>query len=122
MTCTYPPPICLTPALSPTGGAIVPAVAVTQPVSTGRVRLADRDPRSAPIIEQIDVYHHATSTAAMGLEGEDVVDALGRVYGTEALIVSDASIMPLAPGAPTNLTAMMIAEHIASRAVAQAVA
>jgi choline dehydrogenase-like flavoprotein len=36
------------PAQSPTGGAIVLAVAVTQPESTGRVRLADRDPRSAP--------------------------------------------------------------------------
>jgi choline dehydrogenase len=103
---------------------------VTQPESTGRVRLADRDPRSAPIIEynllgtprdmrrmidgvhiarriggdpafrsvaetellpgptvtddtalqqavteQLDVYHHATSTAAMGDDGDGVVDA-----------------------------------------------
>jgi len=127
------------PAQSPTGGAIILAVAVTQPESTGRVRLADRDPRSAPVIqynllgtprdmqrmiegvhisrrigrdaafravaqtemlpgpavtddaalrqaivEQLDVYHHATSTVAMGRDGDGVVDELGRVYGTEA--------------------------------------
>jgi choline dehydrogenase len=162
------------PAQSPTGGAVVLAVAVTQPESTGRVRLADRDPRSAPIIqynplstsrdmrrmiegvhiarrigrdpafraaaetemlpgpavtddaalrqaiaEQLDVYH-ATSTVAMGHDGNGVVDALGRVHGTEALTVADASIMPLVPSAPTNLTAMMIAEHLARRAFAAA--
>ena len=111
------------PGAEPTGGAIVLAVALTQPASTGRVRLADRDPRSAPIIqynllgtprdmrrmiegvhiarrigrepafravaetemlpgpavtddtalrhaiiEQLDVYHHATSTVAMAVK------------------------------------------------------
>src|SRR5262245_14922257 len=38
------------PNQSPTGGAIVLAVAVTQPESIGRVRLASRDPRTAPVI------------------------------------------------------------------------
>jgi choline dehydrogenase len=38
------------PNRSPTGGAIVLAVAVTQPESIGRVRLASRDPRTAPFI------------------------------------------------------------------------
>jgi choline dehydrogenase len=38
------------PNQSPTGGAIVLAVALTQPESTGRVRLASRDPRAAPLI------------------------------------------------------------------------
>lgn len=161
------------PAQSPTGGVIVLAVAVTQPESTGQVRLAGRDPRAAPVIqyhllstardmrrmiegvniarrigrdpafqsvaetemlpwpavtddaglqeaitEQIDVYHHPTSTAMMGPDGDGVVDAFGRVYGTEGLMVADASIMPLAPSAPTNLTTMMIAEHLARRAFA----
>ena len=36
------------PNQSPTGGAIV--LAVTQPESTGRLRLAGRDPRTAPVI------------------------------------------------------------------------
>jgi choline dehydrogenase-like flavoprotein len=39
------------PNQSPTGGAIVLAVALTQPESTGRVRLASRDPRMAPLID-----------------------------------------------------------------------
>jgi len=68
------------------------------------------------IVEQLDVYHHATSTVAMGRDGDGVVDNLGRVYGTEALMMADASIMPLAPSAPPNLTTMMIAEHVARRA------
>ena len=38
------------PNQSPTGGAIVLAVAVTQPESTGCIRLAGRDPRTAPVI------------------------------------------------------------------------
>jgi choline dehydrogenase len=157
------------PEFSPTGGAIVLAVAVTQPESRGTVRLADRDPRSAPIIEynllstprdmrrmiegvrisrrigadqnfqriaasemfpgpevvddegirkalaeQLDVYHHPTSTVAMG----EVVDPLGRVFGIEGLSVIDASIMPQVCSAPPNISVMMIADHIAHRAFA----
>ena len=144
------------------------AVAVTQPESIGRVRLASRDPRTAPvinynllgterdmrrmiegvgisrrigrdpafaklvememtpgssvtdddsvkraIIEQLDVYQHPTSTVPMGLEGSGAVDAFGRVHGLRDLMVVDASIMPLVPSAPTNLTTIMIAEHVA---------
>ena len=71
------------------------------------------------IAEQLDVDHHATSTVAMGRVGDGVVDALGRVYCTEGLMVVDASIMPLVPSAPTNLTTMMIAEHVARHAFAE---
>ena len=156
------------PNQSPTGGAIVLAVALTQPESTGHVRLASRDPRTAPlinynllgterdmrrmiegvgisrrigreaafaklvememtpgssatdedsvklaIVEQLDVYHHPTSTVPMGLEGSGAVDAVGRVYGLRGLMVVDASIMPFVPTAPTNLTTIMLAEHVA---------
>ncbi|MEA1648002.1 GMC family oxidoreductase N-terminal domain-containing protein [Nitrospirillum sp. BR 11164] len=38
------------PALSPTGGAIVLACAVTLPRSNGSIRLASRDPRAMPLI------------------------------------------------------------------------
>ena len=40
----------LDPKMSPTGGAIVLAIALTQPESTGHLRLASRDARTAPII------------------------------------------------------------------------
>jgi hypothetical protein len=44
-----------------------------------------------------------------------VVDPECRVLGTEGLRVVDASIMPEVPRANTNLTTIMIAEHIAAR-------
>lgn len=159
------------PNQSPTGGAIVLAVAVTQPESVGSLRLASRDPRAAPIIDYnflstprdlrrmiegveisrrigadaafaavaetemtpgprikergalqeavigaLDGYAHPTSTAAMGREGAGVVDSLGSVCGTDGLLVVDASIMPIVCSAPTNITTIMMAEHIARRA------
>jgi choline dehydrogenase-like flavoprotein len=64
------------------------------------------------IVEKVDVYGHPTSTVAMGPEGDGVVDALGRVYDVERLMVVDASVVPLVPSAPTNLTTMMIAERL----------
>jgi choline dehydrogenase-like flavoprotein len=42
-----------------------------------------------------------------------VVDADGRVHGTEGLRVADLSITPAVPRANTNLTAIMIGEHLA---------
>jgi len=37
------------------------------------------------------------------------------VIGVEHLRVVDASIMPAPPRAPTHLTTVMIAEHVAAR-------
>ena len=61
-------------------------------------------------------YHHATSTAPMGAESDStaVVDSLGAVRGVVGLRVVDASILPEIPSTPTNLTVIMVAEHIAS--------
>jgi 5-(hydroxymethyl)furfural/furfural oxidase len=42
-----------------------------------------------------------------------VVDDKCRVIGVSGLRVVDASIMPSLPRAPTHLTAVMVAEHIA---------
>ena len=68
------------------------------------------------ILSQLDAYAHPTSTVPMGEDG--VVDNVGRVHGIRGLMVIDASIMPGIPSAPTNLTTMMIAEHIANRVFA----
>jgi choline dehydrogenase len=159
------------PSFSSTGGAIVFAVAVTQPEAKGSVKLSSRDPRKAPVIdyrflstprdmrrmlegirisrgignnpafaplvdsellpgpsvksdadlqraiaEQIDAYHHPTSTVPMGREGEGVVNSLGKVYGTEHLRVVDASIMPMVCSAPPNITVMAMADYVSRRA------
>ena len=160
------------PSISPTGGAIVLAVAVTRPDSTGTVALRSRDPKDglainynflaeprdrrrllegvklsrriardevmasvlagelAPgdavhddetlarvIREQLASYQHPTSTAPMG--GDDdpwaVVDGSTAVRGVGGLRVVDASIMPRVPSATTNVTTIMIAEHVARR-------
>jgi choline dehydrogenase len=71
---------------------------------------------AAAIIEQIGVYHHASGTCAMGASPEAgaVVDARGKVYGVDGLVVADASIIPDIPAANTNLPTMMIAERIAA--------
>ena len=75
--------------------------------------VTNEDNLKRAIVEQLDVYAHPTSTVPMGLEGSGVVDTFGRVYGLRGLMVVDASIMPFVPSAPTNLTTIMIAEHVA---------
>jgi choline dehydrogenase len=57
---------------------------------------------------------HVVGTCAMGPRPEDgaVVDASGRVYGTERLSVVDASIMPDVPSGFTHVPTIMIAERL----------
>jgi choline dehydrogenase len=53
---------------------------------------------------------HPTSTCAMGIDANAVVDAELRVRGLDALRVVDASVMPTIPGGNTNAPVIMIAE------------
>jgi choline dehydrogenase len=57
---------------------------------------------------------HVVGTCSMGPRPDDgaVVDASGRVHGTEALSVADASIMPDVPSGFTHIPAIMIAERL----------
>jgi choline dehydrogenase len=58
--------------------------------------------------------YHPCGTVKMG-PSEDptaVVDPMGRCHRAEGLVVADASIMPFVPRANTNLTCLMIGEHI----------
>jgi len=41
-----------------------------------------------------------------------VVDQFGRCRAVEGLVVADASLMPFAPRANTNLTSIMIGERV----------
>lgn len=58
--------------------------------------------------------YHPCGTARMGPadDPDAVVDQYGRCHGVDALVVADASIMPTVPRANTNLTSIMIGEHI----------
>lgn len=163
------------PSHSPTGGAIVLAVALVRPESVGSVRLRSANPADAPVIdynflatpsdrarllegvelsreiglatafaavadhemfpgeqvtgdaelqrvieEQLASYEHPTSTVPMGGEHDEwaVVDGAGAVRGVERLRVIDASIFPEIPSTATNLTTIMVAEHIYRNALA----
>jgi choline dehydrogenase len=57
---------------------------------------------------------HVVGTCAMGPRPDDgaVVDASGRVHGTDALIVADASIMPDVPSGFTHIPTIMMAERL----------
>jgi len=62
-------------------------------------------------------FFHAVGTCRMGpnRDARTVVDEKCRVLGVENLLVCDASIIPGPPRAPTHLTTVMLAEHLAER-------
>ena len=53
---------------------------------------------------------HPTSSCAMGVDDDAVVDAQLRVRGTAGLRIADASVMPTIVGGNTNAPVIMIAE------------
>jgi choline dehydrogenase-like flavoprotein len=57
---------------------------------------------------------HVVGTCAMGPRPDDgaVVDALGRVHGTERLSVADASIIPSPPSGFSQFPTIMIGERL----------
>lgn len=71
----------------------------------------------ASIMSTLDTYHHPTSSAPMGIDGDKraVVDTEGRVRGVDALSIVDASIFPDTISVATNVTTIATAEHIARR-------
>jgi choline dehydrogenase len=86
-----------------TGGELVPGDQIRDDAELRRV-----------IEEQVGCFQHATSTAPMGGDSDEwaVVDGDGAVRGVGNLRVIDASIIPEVPSVPTNLTTIMVAEHI----------
>jgi choline dehydrogenase len=71
--------------------------------------------------QQLVAYEHPTSTAPMGAGDDEwaVVDEMGAVRGVSRLRVVDASIFPQVPSTATNLTTIMVAEHIYKHALAE---
>jgi len=58
-------------------------------------------------------YHPCgTLRMAPSSDARAIVDALGRAYAVDQLVVADSSIMPTVPRANTNLTTIMIGEKI----------
>jgi choline dehydrogenase-like flavoprotein len=69
------------------------------------------------VSENVYSLPHVVGTCAMGLRPDHgaVVDASGRVHGTEGLFVVDASIMPDAPSGFPHLVTIMIAERLSEQ-------
>ena len=97
-------------------------VVLLRPRSRGAVRLRSPDPCEPPSIElpnlndpsDVDRLPHVVGTCSMGPRPDDgaVVDAAGRVHGTDRLSVIDASIMPDVPSGFTHIPTIMIAERL----------
>ena len=95
---------------------------------SSRLRRGRADPgrrrrrrRSGQVVAaNVAVYGHPTSSVPMGGSGDPwaVVDSVGAVSGVSGLRVVDASIIPEAPSATTNMTVIMLAEHIYQRVYA----
>ena len=73
------------------------------------------------IAANLATYGHPTSTVPMGGASDPaaVVDSAGVVRGLHNLRVVDASVIPHVPSTVTNLTTIMVAEHIYRRAYAR---
>ena len=69
------------------------------------------------IMAECGEFWHACGTCRMGAANDPqaVVDLECRVIGIEGLRIVDASIIPEIPRANTNLTTIMIAEHVAAK-------
>jgi choline dehydrogenase len=91
-----------------TAGELIPGDAVS---GSSTPALAEFVPAN------LAIYGHPTSTAPMGGPADEwaVVDATGAVNGVQGLRIVDASIIPEIPSTPTNLTVIMLAEHIHHR-------
>jgi choline dehydrogenase len=80
---------------------------------------APADPDDLEELIRAEVYSipHVVGTCAMGPRPEDgaVVDASGRVHGTERLSVVDASIMPDVPSGFAHVPTIMIAERLSEQ-------
>lgn len=96
------------------------ATLIDHEMTPGSDIISDKDIQAA-IEASLDTYHHGSSTAPMGGDNDTgaVVDAAGRVRHVQGLRMVDASIFPEIPSTPTNLTVIMLAEHIAASLLAK---
>jgi choline dehydrogenase len=79
----------------------------------GKARASDAE-LEAFVRETGVTNHHPTSSCAMGVSSNSVVDARLRVHGIRALRVADASVMPKVVAGNTNAPTIMIGEKAAA--------
>jgi choline dehydrogenase-like flavoprotein len=96
---------------------VVPSKGVTSALLLRLEDMSDARTLDAWLRETVRDTWHLTGTCRMGAPDDprSVVDPDCRVLGVEGLRVIDGSIMPDVPRANTNLTCMLIGEHMAER-------
>jgi choline dehydrogenase len=93
-------------ATQPAAGLVSHAIAPLSDIKTD-------DEIDAYVRQTVGTAMHPTSTCAMGLGADAVVDAACKVHGLQGLRVVDASVMPTIVGGNTNAPVIMIAEKAA---------
>jgi choline dehydrogenase len=104
-----------TPQLAALGANLVTLEDGTAiPAEEAVAMFSREDQRDMYVQRVVRHYVHPVGTARMGPKGdpEAVVDQHCRVWGIQNLRVVDASVMPTIPRANTNLTCIMIGEHV----------
>jgi choline dehydrogenase len=93
-----------------------PLTAITEPIEDRRWPTDDRDSLQALIRDQSQTTNHCSGTAKIGPPSDPlaVVDASGRVYGAESLIVADSSLFPTCPRGNIHFAVVAVAEKIAA--------
>ena len=87
---------------------------VTQRQSPSDEILSDEEKFHSWLRRSTLTGNHMTSSCSMGIESNEmaVVDQNCKVYGIDNLYIADASVMPDAVRANTNVTTMMVAERV----------
>lgn len=90
---------------------------IAGPPLTPELLDGSEDSIRATIRRSVQSYHHPVGTCQIGEEpgAGAVVDAVGAVHGIERLAVADASVLPTAPRANTNLPTMLVGQTIGDR-------
>jgi choline dehydrogenase-like flavoprotein len=68
------------------------------------------------VLRTVETFHHPVGSCRMGRpdDPDAVVDAGGRVRGTEGLLVWDASVIARVPSANTHLAVIALTERLAA--------
>ncbi|WP_329335294.1 GMC family oxidoreductase N-terminal domain-containing protein [Streptomyces sp. NBC_00663] len=90
-------------------------LAATAPLAALADRPAPHRMTDAELRSRLGTYWHPVGTCAMGADDDPlaVTDGVGRVRGVANLRVADASVLPTAPAANTQLPVLATAELLA---------
>jgi choline dehydrogenase len=89
---------------------------VLEPEGRRRWEWSDRETLADMVRRSSQTTNHCSGTARMGPAGDPlaVVDATGRVYGAQNLVVADSSVFPTCPRGNIHFPVVAVAEKLAA--------